>query len=296
MDSPDAQPPRWSQLQRFAFIERRLYWESTLNRQDLMARFGISAPQASMDVQRYAELAPGNVEFDRSRKAYVVQPGFAPKYFEPSARNYLSQLLLRKDKAVPAVESWLGKEPGFDAIPRVRRKMDAETLRPIVTCIHQRLAIRVLYQSMTSPEPTWREIAPHALAYDGARWHARSWCYKKSMFTDFVLARMLALRETRPSGIEPGLDGAWSQLFTMELAPHPDLPEGQKRAIEMDFGMIDGMIGIEMRLCLTEYFERQYGLDIPREALPAWRRQVVLNNREALLEMRGEFGEAASSA
>lgn len=296
MDASDAQTPRWSQLQRFAFIERRLYWEGTLSRQDLITRFGISAPQASMDVQRYDELVPGNVEFDRSRKAYVARPGFRPKYFEPSARNYLSQLLLRKDQAVPAFESWLGKEPDFDAIPRVRRKMDAETLRPIVTCIHQRLAIQVLYQSMTSPEPTWREIAPHALAYDGARWHARSWCYKKSMFTDFVLARMLALRATRPSGIDPGLDAAWNQWFTMELAPHPDLPEGQKRAIEMDFGMTDGMVGIEMRLCLTDYFERHYGLDIPREALPPWRRQVVLNNPEKLAAMREEFSTAAKSA
>lgn len=261
-----------------------------------MDRFGISAPQASMDVQRYDELVPGNVEFDRSRKVYVPLTGFAPRYFEPSARNYLSQLLLQKDEAAPALESWLGREPDFDAIPRVRRKMDAETLRPIVACIHQRQAIRVLYQSMTSPEPTWREIAPHALAYDGARWHARSWCYRKSRFTDFVLARMLALRETRPSGIDPALDGVWHQLFTMELAPHPDLPEGQKRAIEMDFGMTEGKIGIEMRLCLTEYFERHYGLDIPREALPPWRRQVVLNNREALLAVRAEFGASTGAA
>jgi predicted DNA-binding transcriptional regulator YafY len=296
MESVEHQVPRWSQRQRFAFIERRLYWEGVLSRQDLMARFGISAPQASMDVQRYDELVPGNVELDRSRKAYVARAGFTPKYFEPSARNYLSQLLLKSDQAATAVDSWLGNEPDFDAIPRVRRKMDAETLRPIVRSIHQRLAIRVLYQSMTSPEPTWREIAPHALAYDGARWHARSWCYKKSIFTDFVLARMLALRETRPSGIDPALDGAWHQRFTMELAPYPGLPEGQKRAIEMDFGMRDGMVGIEMRLCLTEYFERHYGLDIPRETLPVWRRQIVLNNRDALIAMRAEYGSPTGAA
>ena len=292
MEVTEIQPPRWSQRQRFAFLERRLYWEGTLSRQDLINRFGISAPQASMDVARYDELAPGNVEFDRSRKVFVALSGFTPKFFEPSARNFLSQLLLQSDQAVPSYESWLGKEPDHAAIPRVRRKMDAETLRPIVTCIHQRRAIQIYYQSMTTPEPTWREIAPHALVYDGARWHARSWCYKKSMFTDFVLARMLALRDTRPSGIDPALDGAWHQMFTMELAPYPDLPEGQRRAIEMDFGMTDGKVGIEMRLCLTEYFERHYALDIPREALPTWRRQVVLSNREELAAMRAEFGES----
>lgn len=291
MDSFESQIPRWGQRQRFAFLERRLFWEGMLSRQDLMTRFGISAPQASMDVQRYGELAPGNVEFDRSRKVFVPLPGFEPKFFEPSARHYLSQLLLQSDQAVPAFESWLGKEPEFAAIPRLRRKMDAETLRPIVNCIHQRLAIRVLYQSMTSPEPTWRDIAPHALVFDGARWHARSWCYKRSTFTDFVLARMLALRESQPSGIDPALDGAWHQRFTMELAPHPDLTEGQRRAIEMDFDMREGKIGIEMRLCLTAYFERHYGLDIPRESLPPWRRQVVLCNRDALISMRSEFGE-----
>ena len=129
MELSESPALRWSQRQRFAFIERRLYWEGVLNRQDLMTRFGISAPQASMDVQRYDELAPCNVEFDRSRKVYVALPGFKPKYFEPSARHYLNQLLLQSDQAVPAFESWLGKEPDFAAIPRVRRKMDAETLR-----------------------------------------------------------------------------------------------------------------------------------------------------------------------
>lgn len=296
MASKDHQALRWGQLQRFAFLEKRLYWEGVLGRTDLMEYFGISAPQATADVARYAELAPGNVEFDRSRKAFVALETFTPRFFDPSARNYLTQLLLQADQAAPSQESWLGNEPAFDAIPRVRRRMDTDVLRPVVNAIHQGRQVEIYYQSMTQPIPGWRSVAPHALIYDGARWHARCWCYNRSRFADFVLARMLAVREGGSSSIDPQVDAAWTHRFTMKLAPHPSLSEGQQRAIEMDFGMTDGRIGIEMRLCLTGYFERHYGLDIPREFLPAWRRQVILENRDELVAMRAEFGESPETA
>lgn len=296
VESGDHSALRWGQRQRFEFLEKRLYWEGTLTRGDLMDRFGISAPQATADLTRYAELAPGNIEFDRSRKVFVSLSTFVPRFFEPSARNYLTQLLLQADEAVPPHELWIGKEISNAAIPRVRRRMEVEILRPVVNAIHQRRQVEVHYQSMTRPEPHWRSIAPHALVFDGARWHARCWCYTRSRFADFVLARMLSVRESTPSGIDPSLDAAWHQEFEMKLAPYPGLPEGQRRAIEMDFNMIDGRIGIPMRLCLTGYFERHYGLDIPREALPEWRRQIILENRDELLAMRSEFGELAGPA
>lgn len=288
--------PRWGQRQRFEFVEKRLYWEGTLGRSDLTSRFGISPAQASADLARYDELAPGNVQFDRSRKLFVARPTFVPRFFEPSARNYLTQLLLRADHAIPSMESWLGWEPAHDAIPKVRRKMDADTLRPVVNAIHGCLALDVYYQSINAPEPGWRRIAPHALAYDGSRWHARCWCYTKSRFIDFVLARMLSLRDTYPSTIDASLDTAWHRRITLELAPHPLLGDGPRRALEMDYGMTDGFIGIEMRVCLTRYFEWHMGLDLPQELLPPGRKQIVLRNRDELAALRLELGEVPGPA
>ncbi|MDP6475054.1 MAG: WYL domain-containing protein, partial [Alphaproteobacteria bacterium] len=56
---------------RFEFMEFRLFWEERLNRRDLMEFFEISVPQASMDLTRYQELAPGNIVYDKKAKCYV---------------------------------------------------------------------------------------------------------------------------------------------------------------------------------------------------------------------------------
>ena len=76
----------------------------------------------------------------------------------------------------------------------------------------------------------------------------------------------------------------------MRLGPHPDLSDSQRQAIEMDYGMVDGSIGIPMRLCMTWYFERHYGLDFPTDLLPASRCQIVLQNRDELDSLRASCG------
>ena len=65
MVNRDARP--WGQAKRFEFMEWRLFWTDRLNRKDLELEFGISTPQASIDLRNYQELAPNNVTYDNSR-------------------------------------------------------------------------------------------------------------------------------------------------------------------------------------------------------------------------------------
>ena len=74
---------------------------------------------------------------------------------------------------------------------------------------------------MSSPEPKWRWFSPHALGFDGFRWHARAWCHNRKEFRDFVLARILEIGETRPAEIDPADDAGWQREVTLKLAPHP---------------------------------------------------------------------------
>lgn len=291
-DQPGSPTVRWGQRQRYLFLELRLFWEGYLSRGDLMQRFGISAAQASSDIANYEDLAPGNVELDRSLKVFAATESFAPRFVIPSARQYLTQLLLVADEAIGQSESWLGVLPPNAVMPRLRRRLDVETLRPLVRAIHQRRDLEVYYQSMTAAEPTARWIAPHALVFDGARWHARSWCFNRSRFSDFVLARVLKIGGERRSNIEPAMDGEWNEHFTMMLAPHPGLSDTQRQAIEMDYDMTEGIYEATMRLCLTPYFERHYGLDLPADLLPPSRRQIILKNREQLEQKRAIHGRA----
>jgi len=59
---------RWSQERRLEFIDYRLRWDGRLNRSDLIEFFGISVPQASLDIARYTELAPSNICYDASAR------------------------------------------------------------------------------------------------------------------------------------------------------------------------------------------------------------------------------------
>jgi hypothetical protein len=55
---------------RMRFIEFLLEQYGTINRSALCKFFGISTPQASIDIQAYLALAPGNMVYDNSAKMY----------------------------------------------------------------------------------------------------------------------------------------------------------------------------------------------------------------------------------
>ena len=72
-----------------ALLERRI------NRGDLTSFFGISIPQASLDLARYIELAPDNAKYDRSGKVYVASETFQALYPGTTPERYLNELLAR---------------------------------------------------------------------------------------------------------------------------------------------------------------------------------------------------------
>ena len=279
---------RWSVAQRFAFLEQRLYWVGRVNKSDLVERFGISVPHASTDVAHYEQLAPGNMAYDHKERAFLATPDFAPQFTKPDARAYLSQLLLLADDALDVRDTWVGAVPSHSAIPKVRRRMDPGVLRFIVRAIHGRRAIRIVYQSMSNIEPTERWIAPHGLGFDGFRWHARAWCYKRSQFLDMVIARFISVAqdETRPAEIDGSLDREWNEDIVLRLAPHPNLPDAHKRIIELDYGMEQGVREVRMKVAMVYYFERHLCMDL-KDVEPE-RQQVVILNREEVDAARGK--------
>src|SRR5689334_12749768 len=86
----------WGQQQRLEFIEFRLLWEGRLNRSDLIDFFGISRPQASLDLARYIEIAPQNIHYDRTEKTYLAARAFTPLLASAESSSYLDLLLAPK--------------------------------------------------------------------------------------------------------------------------------------------------------------------------------------------------------
>lgn len=294
MNESDTPSIRWSVEQRLAFIDRRLFWDAKINRSDLKGYFSISTPQASADLAHYDAAQPGNMVYDQHAKAYIATSDFRPRS-EPSAREYLAQLQLIADEVLQERESWLGCVPPYGVAPKVRRRLKAEILKTILDAIRAGLALNIRYQSMSAPNPSERWVVPHALSYDGYRWHLRAWCHRRERFLDFVLARMLSISGSRKEAIDPTKDRAWQEMTSLRLGPNPKLPAAQRKAIELDYGMTNGAVSVEVRRSLVYYLARQLLLDIAKH-LPPERAQVVLLNLEEVNEDLRSVGEAVIDA
>lgn len=63
---------RWFEEQRQAWIAEMLDIYGFINREHLQRKFGISVPQASLDLQRFARNHPQAMRYDTSGKCYVA--------------------------------------------------------------------------------------------------------------------------------------------------------------------------------------------------------------------------------
>lgn len=280
---------RWGIERRLAFIDFRLYWEGRINRKDLTGFFGISVPQASADLRKYQEKAPDNIEYDKSGKFYFATKKFKPGFISPDSSDYLAQLRLISNGILKEDESFIGNIPHFDGIPNPARIIDPEILRKVLNAINTKMALKIKYQSMSRPEPMWRVVVPHTLAYDGFRWHIRAFCYVRKMFRDFLLGRIMMVKDHKPDEIDASKDTLWHQFIEAKIAPHPGLTETQKGTIERDYGMENRIGTIKVRASLYFYLERHLGLDEGCESRPPHEQQIVLVNRAEIKETLDAF-------
>jgi predicted DNA-binding transcriptional regulator YafY len=243
-----------------------------------MDQFGVSVNQASMDLNRYLGFAPDNMLYDKSARTYVRGPGFQPQFLEPDASSYLAQLRSVADGILDREDSWIANLPPYVATPTPVRGVDPITLRSVVGAIRRSEAVEVKYQSLSSPEPRWRWIAPHAIAFDGFRWHTRAYCLSDEIFKDFLLSRMVEIRGSRESATSADDDLDWNSEVVLEVAPHPDLSETQAKVIALDYGMRGGSAKITVRRALLYYALRRLGLDTDPAARRPQDQQIVLMN------------------
>ena len=266
---------KWEARQRLRFIETRLFWDGKLNRNQLVEEFGISGVQATKDIARYAELAPQNLTYDSSQKTYLTTPDFEPSLIDPLADDLFWQ---------GHTQGW---RPGsetlpVEGLPIIHRNVDQKILRAVLKAVRNQANIEIIYQSMSKQEPGKRWISPHSFVHDGKRWHVRGYCFASNMFKDFLLARILEVGDERPGIIFKAEDQEWNQTVKLEIMPHPGLSEGQKKVIETDFGMFNGILVVEIRKAMVPYFLLKYNLgDHDHEAPPESQQIVLKKTKEA---------------
>lgn len=270
---------KWGHERRLEFIDWRLCWEGRINRSDLTAFFGISVPQASLDIARYIELAPNNARYDRSHKVYVASETFEALYPGTTPERYLNELLARSVGVLQPELGFSGWRPPMDMLANPARGVDRATLLTLLFAIRDAKRVDVTYQSMSASEPERRQISPHALGYDGFRWHVRAFCHSRGSYRDFVIARVLRASPTQVDALGADADAAWHRRVDLVIGPNPALSPGAKRVIELDYAMQAGQVTISCRQALLFYTLKRLGL-LPGQEAPPEVQQIALLNRD----------------
>lgn len=273
---PAAQPTlRWSVEQRVAFAVRRLYWDGTINRDDLMRRFGVSANQATADLARLKDLYPDGFAYDTVARRYRALPTYLPHEAAPA--GLLRELRLIAEGHLDPRDSVLGVVPTLAIAEPAERSVDAATLRSVLAAIRDRHAIAARYVSFQRPGERQRTLSPHALVFDGFRWHVRAHDAGDDAFKDFVIARLSRVAQAGAWHRHPAEDAAWNRIVTLEIAPHPGLDPHQRRVIARDYGMdARQRLLLKVREAVLFYVRRRFGLTEGHEQRPAQEQHIVL--------------------
>lgn len=278
-----AQGLRWGVERRLEFIEFRLYWEGGINRGELTSFFGVSVPQASKDLSQYQEIAPGNMEYDKSEKRYFTSAEFKPRLIAPDSDQYLSQLRAVADDGMRPEGIWLSNTPEADLMPIPHRRVEPKVLRSILGAIRKGKATEIVYQSMNPkrPDPETRGISPHAFGHDGFRWHVRAFCHIDKKFKDFLLSRCLECKITGSAEATPDDDQLWQEFIDLRLKPNPKLSKAQQRVIASDYHMEDNELRLRVRKALLYYFNKRLRLDVAEALDRPQEAPIVVANKAA---------------
>jgi len=245
-----------AQTDRLAFIDFSLQFFGHVARSDLIKRFKTGLAASTRDFSAYKELAPNNLVLRHQTKSYHRLQNFQP-IFKHDPAVILTSLSRGFGNGIST-----GVQPSeqcFDAVRLIHPNV--AIIASIMRAIHNKQAIKCGYVSVSSGE-TERALVPHSIVNNGHRWHVRAYDRKRNSFLDFVSTRFtfvdliegaLHVHEASP------YDQQWQQFVDIVLVPHPKIH--QSKAIEMDYGMSEGKLSLQLRAAVAAYVLRQWQVD-----------------------------------
>ena len=254
---------KWATRQRLQHIEVMAYYTGLISRSDLARAFGISDAAATKDLKLYNELAPDNLIYRHAVFGFVPSDGFQPQFSELDPAEVLPMIAAN----LASASGPYGDEAIFgiptEALPLPQRLPSREVLAQILRAIKQSNKLQVSYHSLSNREPNpQRLLEPHALVNTGLRWHVRAYNEDSYDFRDFVLSRFGAAQMlNEPAESSAQYDEDWSELVSLQLAPHPKLSEQQRSSLLIDYRHEHGIIELQVRRALIGYLLQRLAVD-----------------------------------
>ena len=244
---------------RFNFIESVVGWEGQINATHLATKFQLSRQAASTVLQLYRENFPKNLLYNQSNKAFIATAEFDNNAQLTDFSDYLAAVSIAHQPAKGLKQS---VDVCVFEVEAPLRNINPVQVRPILRAIREKLAIDIGYISLSSPNYLDRIIQPHALIFDGLRWHVRAYCNKNQQFRDFTLSRFNGEAEFEGKATHSSaLDENWQTMVDVVIEADPRFNEQQKRIIEQDFQMENGQKTITTRAALVNYLLRRLHID-----------------------------------
>jgi hypothetical protein len=268
-----------SQQERLAHIDFTLYFKGEANRNSVTERFGVAPSLATQDFARYREFAPDNVVYDEKRRMHIKSPLFQP-LFEYDVSRTLSTLSQGfGDGFMGNIKSVISCVSPFRL-----NKPDLSLVATISESICLKRPIRITYTSVDNG-PSERVVVPHTIIDNGIRWHFRAFDRKNNGFRDFVITRVdsAVLESSEVFERETILeDKQWQRIVELEVIPHPSVKFPQ--TIMKDYGMVDGVLKIELRAPFVGYLLNLWQVDCSAEpdVNKYVGKQLALRNTQAL--------------
>ena len=245
---------------RFIFINNVVGWEGQINATHIATKFELSRQAASGILKQYRAEFPTYLVYDSSQKAYLATPKFNDAFIHSSNFNALSQYLTAIDMAVDDASKIV--ENSIFEVEAPLRNINPLQIRPILRAIREKLQIDIGYISLSSPNYLDRIIQPHALIFDGLRWHVRAYCNKNNEFRDFSLSRFNGEATFEGKATHHALDDEkWNTIIDVAIEADPRFSPQQKHIIEQDFQMTQGEKVIPTRGALVNYLLRRLHID-----------------------------------
>jgi hypothetical protein len=277
---------KWATRQRLQYIEIMAFYCGLVTRNDVARAFGISDAAATKDLSLYGRLAPDNLIYKQNLFGYVPGPGFkeivadlAPARVLPMFAHNLTGM------DGPYGDALIFGIPA-ESLPIPARLPDKQITAQVLRAVAQKKRLLTRYRSLSDRNSDEaRIIEPHSLCHNGLRWHIRAYSEETFDFRDFVLSRIAEaqmLDEAAESSAE--FDEEWVETLTLELVPHPGLPEKKRLNLLMDYGAQDGVITIEVRRALLGYLLQQLSVDTTAESsLNPHAYQLIVANRDEVV-------------
>ena len=253
-----------AQRERLKFIERVVYVQGFINREDVQRRFGISEAASTNDFSLYSDLAADNITYNVRRKCYEIGKQF---------RHLFAPRVLPERMPVYTIPK-LHQFTEDDCI---------DTISSISIAVQNVQPLQIEYNSAYGGQST-RQIVPVALADNLLRWHLRAYDRKREKFTDFVVHRIesakILYRDEVAKHEHPNSDEEWHNFVTLKVKTHP-----QNLADKSSFEMGDQIREISIRAAMAGYFLQTWNIDCTRDAsLRGKQFQFVLSNVDEVAE------------